>query len=82
MVDGNTPCQVLAEACVAVLPRAAHSHCAAVGTLELRPGARGIAGGCYDDPDWVTVETNIWTRSARSDICYPNHVKVYEEALL
>ena len=48
-------------------------------TIEKRPGMRGVAGGSYDDPNWFTVETHIWTRSARSDMCYPDHVKLYEE---
>ena len=49
-------------------------------TIEKRPGMRGVAGGSYDDPNWYTVEAHIWTRSARSDMCYADHVKVYEEA--
>ena len=49
-------------------------------TLEKRPGMRGVAGGSYDDPNWFTVEAHIWTRSARSDMCYPDHIKIYEES--
>jgi len=50
-------------------------------TLELRPGLRAIAGGAYDNPDWFEIPTHIWTRSARSDMCYPDHVKQYEKAI-
>jgi len=50
-------------------------------TLEMRPGLRAVAGGAYDDPDWYTVEAHIWTRSARSDMCYAENMKVYEKAL-
>lgn len=50
-------------------------------TLEMRPGLRAIAGGAYDDPDWFTVEAHIWTRSARSDMCYPETMPVYPQAL-
>ena len=50
-------------------------------TLELRPGLRAIAGGAYDDPDWFVITAHIWTRSARSDMCYPDHVKLYEKAM-
>ena len=49
-------------------------------TLEKRPGMRGIAGGSYDDPNWFKVEAHIWTRSARSDMCYPDHITIHEEA--
>ncbi|MEM7257962.1 MAG: GFA family protein [Pseudomonadota bacterium] len=51
-------------------------------TLEMRPGLRAIAGGSYDDPDWYQVEAHIWTRSARSDMCYPPQMKVCEQALV
>ncbi len=50
-------------------------------TLEMRPGLRAIAGGTYDDADWFDIQTHIWTRSARSDMRYPEHVKVFEKAL-
>jgi hypothetical protein len=49
-------------------------------TLENRPGVTGLAGGCYDEPNWFSVEAHIWTRSARSDVCYPDHVKICEES--
>lgn len=50
-------------------------------TLELRPGFRAIAGGTYDDPRWFHIQAHIWTRSARTDMCYPDHVTVFEKAL-
>jgi len=50
-------------------------------TLEMRPGLRAIAGGSYDDPNWYSLEAHIWTRSARSDMCYQKDMKVCEEAL-
>jgi len=50
-------------------------------TLEMRPGLRAIAGGAYDDPDWYTIEAHIWTRSARSDMCYATDMPVHEKAL-
>jgi len=50
-------------------------------TLEMRPGLRAIAGGAYDDPNWYAIEAHIWTRSARSDMCYAQNMKVHEEAL-
>lgn len=50
-------------------------------TLEMRPGLRAIAGGAFDNPDWFTIAAHIWTRSARSDMCYPDGMPVHEEAL-
>ena len=50
-------------------------------TLELRPGLVGIAGGNYDHPDWFKIQAHVWTNSARSDMVYPDHVAVHEEAL-
>ncbi len=60
--------------------------CASCGTtvtwtLELRPGLRAIAGGTYDNPDWFVIQAHIWTRSARGDMRYPDHVDVFEKAL-
>lgn len=50
-------------------------------TLEMRPGLRAIAGGAFDDPDWYTIEAHIWTRSARSDMAYPEGMAVHAQAL-
>ncbi|MDH3452880.1 MAG: GFA family protein [Gammaproteobacteria bacterium] len=50
-------------------------------TLEMRPGLRAIAGGSFDDPDWYRIEAHIWTRSARSDMCYPDDLPLHEQAL-
>lgn len=50
-------------------------------TLEMRPGLRAIAGGNYDDPNWYKMEAHIWTRSARSDMCYPDDMTICEQAL-
>ena len=50
-------------------------------TLEMRPGLRAVAGGSYDDPDWYKLEAHIWARSARSDMCYPDDMKVCEKVL-
>lgn len=50
-------------------------------TLEMRPGLRAIAGGSYDNPDWYKLEAHIWTRSARTDMCFPDGMAVCETAL-
>ncbi len=50
-------------------------------TLELRPGLRAIAGGTYDNPDWFEIKAHIWSRSARHDVRYADHVEIFEKAL-
>ena len=40
-------------------------------TFERWPDIRGIARGCYDDPDAVTVSSHIWTRSAQGGTALP-----------
>ena len=50
-------------------------------TLEMRPGLRAIAGGSFDDPTWYRIEAHIWARSARDDMCYPDDLPAYPEAL-
>ncbi|MDO9092789.1 MAG: GFA family protein [Rubrivivax sp.] len=40
-------------------------------TFERWPDVRGIARGCYDNPDAVTVSSHIWTRSAQSETALP-----------
>jgi hypothetical protein len=50
-------------------------------TLEMRPGMRAIAGGTFDDPDWFSLDCHLWTRSARSDMCYPHDMPTHAQAL-
>ncbi|NKB77535.1 MAG: GFA family protein [Gammaproteobacteria bacterium] len=59
-------------------------HCSTTlsWTLEMRPGLRAMAGGTFDNPDWYRIESHIWTRSARSDMCYPDGMAVHERALI
>ncbi len=49
-------------------------------TFERWPGIRGIARGCYDDPDAVTVSSHIWTRSAQSGTALPAGVDCFAQA--
>ena len=63
-----------------------NEFCAACGatfswTLEMRPGLRAIAGGSFDDPDWFKLNAHIWTQSARSDMCYPEDMATFPQAL-
>jgi len=50
-------------------------------TTEMRPGLRAIAGGTFDNVNWYRIESHIWARSARSDMCYPDDMPVHQEAL-
>ncbi|MCB1741997.1 MAG: GFA family protein [Gammaproteobacteria bacterium] len=50
-------------------------------TTQMRPGLRAIAGGTFDDPNWFSIEAHIWTRSARTDMCFPDDVPVHDQAL-
>jgi hypothetical protein len=50
-------------------------------TLEMRPGWRAISGGTFDDPQWFDVNAHIWARSARRDMCFPDTIPTYEQAL-
>ena len=50
-------------------------------TLEMRPGLRAIAGGSFDDPNWYDVKAHLWTQSARTDMCYPDEIDIYEQAI-
>jgi hypothetical protein len=48
-------------------------------TAERRPELRGIAGGTFDDPGWLTIERHIWVRSARRWVSIPAGVEVFQE---
>ncbi len=50
-------------------------------TAEFFPGARGIAGGSFDDPDWFDVDQHGWARSALKHTCFPDSVAVYQQAI-
>lgn len=49
-------------------------------TFERWPDVRGIARGCYDDPDAVTVSSHIWTRSAQGGTALPEGVDCFAQA--
>lgn len=45
-------------------------------TVEALPGARGIAGGTFDDPNWFDIKRHYWTRSAQHWMVYPTGVEI------
>jgi hypothetical protein len=46
-------------------------------TAEWLPGARAIAGGTFDDRDWLKIERHVWTRSARNWAMVPPDVAAF-----
>ena len=50
-------------------------------TTEFFPGARAIAVGTFEDPNWVKPAMHIWTRSAARWMAFPADVPVFETAL-
>jgi hypothetical protein len=51
-------------------------------TLEFMPGARGIAGGTFDDPSWLRIERATWMRSAQPWVIMPGHVEKFPQGSL
>ncbi len=50
-------------------------------TADFFPGARGIAGGTFDDPNWFEIKNHGWARSAQTRTCFPDDVQVFEKAI-
>jgi hypothetical protein len=48
-------------------------------TAERRPGAIGIAGGTFDEPNWVKIQRHIWTRSAQHWTAIPSDLECFEK---
>jgi hypothetical protein len=46
-------------------------------TAELLPSARGIAGGTFDDPNWIKPAVHGWTRSALHWMVFPSGVEIF-----
>lgn len=49
-------------------------------TFERWPDVRGIACGCYDNPNAVAVSSHIWTRSAQNGTALPEGVECFTRA--
>ncbi len=47
-------------------------------TVEALSGARAIAGGTFDDPNWSHIQRHYWTRSAQHWMVYPSGVELAE----
>lgn len=49
-------------------------------TFERWPQYRAISRGSFDDPNWVTVGSHIWTDSAQSGVTLPADTDCFPEA--
>ena len=47
-------------------------------TAEFFAGARGIAGGSFDDPNWFDIHHHGWVRSAQQRTCFPEGVELFQ----
>ena len=48
-------------------------------TVERMPGARGMAIGTFDDPDWIRLERHIWTRSKLPWVAIPADAETFSQ---
>ena len=46
-------------------------------TFDRSPGIRCISRGTFDDPNWVSVTANIWTRSAQGGVALPANIDCF-----
>ena len=51
-------------------------------TAEALPGMRAIAGGSFDDPDWLKIDRHGWTRSRHKWFVFPPEVQLFEKGAL
>ena len=51
-------------------------------TAEALSGLRAIAGGSFDDPDWLKIDRHGWTRSKQKWFTCPPEAKVFEKGSL
>lgn len=58
------------------------AHCGTTVSLtfERWPEVRGIARGCYDNPDAAPLSSHIWTRSAQSGTALPEGMACFAQA--
>jgi hypothetical protein len=49
-------------------------------TFERFPEIRAISRGSFDDPNWVSMNAHIWTRSAQDGVSLPSNVDCYRLA--
>lgn len=47
-------------------------------TAEALPGARMIAVGTFDDPNWIKPKASVFTRSALHWVAFPPDLEIFE----
>ncbi len=50
--------------------------------VEAQPQAIGVAGGSFDDTDWIEPELHAWARSAQKWFHFPDDVQVLQESAI
>ena len=40
-------------------------------SAEMSPGEQAVATGTFDDPDWLDIEDQVWTKSAHHSVVVP-----------
>ena len=48
--------------------------------VEAQPQAIGVAGGSFDDTDWINPELHAWARSAQKGVHFPDDAEVLQES--
>lgn len=51
-------------------------------TAEAFPGIRAVAGGTFDDPDWLKIDRHGWTRSRHKWFVFPPGVQIFDKGAL
>ena len=51
-------------------------------TVEALPGMRAIAGGTFDDPNWLELNRHVWTVSAQKWVTIPHGVEQFDKGSL
>jgi hypothetical protein len=49
---------------------------------EAFPQAMGVAGGSFDDTDWLEPQLHVWAKAAQRWITFPDHAEVLQESNL
>lgn len=50
--------------------------------LEILPQAIGIAGGAFDETDWLDPKLHVWTKHAHKWVSFPEDAEVLQESNL
>ena len=51
-------------------------------TVGALPGMRAIAGGTFDDPNWLELNRHVWTVSAQKWVTIPHGVEQFDKGSL